>query len=122
MNNNLSCFKKYDIRGIVGRLYRQQTFKLVAKSFASHLDAKLVVVGRDARKALLCYAMQLKILCQMGVEVLDIGLSGTEEMYCATSEFNACGGIQVTASHNRIEYNGLKMVKKNSVPLDPEKI
>ena len=107
MNNHLSCFKKYDIRGIVGETISPQTFKLVAKSFASHLHAKLVVVGRDARESspMLCDAIK-DALCQMGVEVLDIGLSGTEEMYCATSEFNACGGIQVTASHNRIEYNG----------------
>ena len=81
----------------------------------------LLWLGEMLGKApMLCDAIK-DALCQMGVEVLDIGLSGTEEMYCATSEFNACGGIQVTASHNRIEYNGLKMVKKNSVPLDPEK-
>lgn len=54
-----------------------------------------------------------------GVEVLGIGLCGTEEMYWATMEFDACGGIEVTASHNPINYNGLKMVKSQSRPLDP---
>ena len=121
MTNNLSCFKKYDIRGIVGDSITAETCYLIAKSFAMHLKAKLVVVGRDARESspTLCNAIK-DALCETGVEVLDIGLSGTEEMYCATSEFNACGGIQVTASHNGIRYNGLKMVKKNSIPLDPE--
>ena len=55
-----------------------------------------------------------------GVEVLTIGLCGTEEMYWATSQFEACGGIEVTASHNPIEYNGLKLVKSKSRPLDPK--
>ena len=53
-----------------------------------------------------------------GVKVLDLGLSGTEEMYHATSHFRADGGIVVTASHNPIDYNGMKMVRKGSAPLD----
>ena len=54
-----------------------------------------------------------------GANVLDIGLSGTEEVYWSVSEFNACGGIMVTASHNPITYNGLKIVKSGSRPLEP---
>ena len=54
-----------------------------------------------------------------GADVLDIGLSGTEELYWATTEFAACGGIEVTASHNPITYNGLKMLKAASKRLDP---
>ena len=55
----------------------------------------------------------------VGADVLDIGLSGTEELYWATTEFAACGGIEVTASHNPITYNGLKMLKAGSKRLDP---
>jgi len=54
-----------------------------------------------------------------GADVLDIGLSGTEELYWATTEFAACGGIEVTASHNPINYNGMKMLKAGSKRLDP---
>ena len=53
-----------------------------------------------------------------GVNVYDIGIAGTEEVYWATTHFKACGGIMVTASHNPISFNGLKMVKSQSQPLD----
>jgi phosphomannomutase len=53
-----------------------------------------------------------------GADVLDIGMAGTEEMYWAVTEFGACAGIEVTASHNPINYNGMKIVKSASQPLD----
>jgi phosphomannomutase len=53
-----------------------------------------------------------------GADVLDIGMAGTEEMYWAVTEFSACSGIEVTASHNPINYNGMKIVKSASQPLD----
>ena len=55
-----------------------------------------------------------------GSDVLEIGMAGTEEMYCAVNQFSACAGIEVTASHNPLEYNGLKMVKYGASPLDNE--
>ena len=59
----------------------------------------------------------IKGVCEAGANVFDIGLSGTEEMYCAVSELSADAGIVVTASHNPIEYNGMKIVKDGSQPL-----
>ncbi len=53
-----------------------------------------------------------------GADVLKIGVAGTEEMYWAVTEFGACAGIEVTASHNPINYNGMKIVKSQSRPLD----
>ena len=61
-----------------------------------------------------------RALMDEGCEVLDLGLSGTEEMYFATTALGADGGICVTASHNPMDYNGMKMVKAGSAPLDPE--
>ena len=55
-----------------------------------------------------------------GADILDIGLSGTEEIYFATSHFHAGAGAVITASHNPIEYNGMKFVGKGSAPLDVE--
>ena len=52
-----------------------------------------------------------------GSDVLNIGLSGTEEVYSAVSQLNADAGIEITASHNPIDYNGMKIVKNNSKPL-----
>ena len=58
-------------------------------------------------------------LMDAGVEVLDLGLCGTEEMYHATAYFGTDGGIEVTASHNPMDYNGMKMVGKGAAPLNP---
>ena len=55
-----------------------------------------------------------------GADVLDIGLAGTEEMYSAVTEFDTCAGIEVTASHNPIDYNGMKIVGRGSKPLSDD--
>ena len=117
---DLTCFKAYDVRGELGANIDAQICYRIGRSFAQILDAKSIVVGRDARETSpeLADAVSLGIM-DAGADVLDIGLSGTEEMYWSTTEFAACGGIEVTASHNPINYNGLKMVKAGSKPLDP---
>ena len=84
------------------------------------IGAKKVVVGHDARETSVPFSKAImKGLISRGVTVLDIGL-GTEEMYWATNHYSACGGISVTASHNPINFNGVKFVKANSQPLDPQ--
>ena len=117
----LTCFKAYDVRGELGVNIDADICYRIGRSFAQSLNAKTIVVGRDARETSpeLADAVSNGIR-DAGADVLDIGLSGTEEMYWATTEFAACGGIEVTASHNPINYNGLKMVKAGSKPLDPE--
>lgn len=117
----LTCFKAYDVRGELGVNIDADICYRIGRSFAQSLNAKTIVVGRDARETSpeLADAVS-KGIRDAGADVLDIGLSGTEEMYWATTEFAACGGIEVTASHNPINYNGLKMVKAGSKPLDPE--
>ena len=57
-------------------------------------------------------------ICDVGDNVMSIGLAGTEEMYWVVTEFNAYVGIEITVSHNPINYNGLKIVKSGSQPLD----
>ncbi len=59
-------------------------------------------------------------LVQSGVEVFDIGVCGTEEVYFATATSKADGGIMVTASHNPKDYNGMKFVQRDSRPVDGE--
>ncbi len=117
---DLTCFKAYDVRGELGVDIDAEICYRIGRSFAQTLNAKSVIVGRDARETSpqLADAVARGIM-DAGSDVLDIGLSGTEEMYWATTQFSACGGIEVTASHNPINYNGLKMVKAGSKPLDP---
>ncbi|MEC9207315.1 MAG: phosphomannomutase, partial [Pseudomonadota bacterium] len=83
------------------------------------LNAKTVVLGRDVRASSESLAAAVaRGLMDQGCVVLDLGLSGTEEMYYATTHFAADGGICVTASHNPMDYNGMKMVRAGSAPLD----
>ena len=116
----LSCFKAYDIRGRLGIDLDAGIAARIGHGFALALGARRVVLGRDARasSAELAQAVAGALLAE-GVEVLDLGLSGTEEMYFATTHFGADGGICVTASHNPMDWNGMKMVGAGSAPLDP---
>ena len=86
-----------------------------------HLKVKKIIIGFDARETSLNFAKSAaEGACASGANVLDIGLAGTEEMYWAVSQFEAGAGIAVTASHNPIEYNGMKIVQTKSKPILPK--
>ncbi len=115
----LTCFKAYDIRGQLGVDLDAGIAYRIGRGFARALDARRIVLGRDIRASSVELSQALtRALMDEGCEVLDLGLSGTEEMYFATSHFDADGGICVTASHNPMDYNGFKMVRAGSAPLD----
>lgn len=116
---SLTCFKAYDIRGKLGIDLDEGIAYRIARGFARALTARKVVLGRDIRASSEALAAAVaRALVDEGCEVLDLGLSGTEEMYFATTHFGADGGICVTASHNPMDYNGMKMVRAGSAPLD----
>ena len=114
----INSFKAYDIRGKVPSELNPDLAYKVAVAFSNLIKAKLVVVGYDIRKssAIISDAVK-KGLTENGVDVIDIGLCGTEMIYYSTPHFEADGGIMITASHNPPEYNGMKFVKKDSVPV-----
>ena len=114
----LSCFKSYDIRGRLGDELNEEIARRVGRAFAEVLGARRVVLGRDVRPSSeMLAAAVAEGLMAAGVEVLDLGLSGTEETYFAVTHLGADGGICVTASHNPMDYNGMKMVKAGSAPI-----
>ena len=116
---NLTCFKAYDIRGEINVNIDEDVAYRVGRAVAQHFGAKTIVIGFDARETSPAFAQAAaQGVKDAGADVLDIGLAGTEEMYWAVSEFGACAGIEVTASHNPINYNGIKIVKSGSRPLD----
>ncbi|RIY34086.1 phosphomannomutase CpsG [Psittacicella hinzii] len=120
-NYNFNCFKAYDIRGKIGEELSDDLVYNIGRALAVYLNAKTVVVGSDIRLTSSKYkALISKGLTEMGCNVVDLGQTGTEEVYFATSFLNADGGVQVTASHNPKDYNGLKIVGKNSIPLSLE--
>ena len=114
----LTCFKAYDIRGKLGEELNTDIAYRIGRAFAQHTQAKKVVVGGDVRLT----SEELKLalangLMDGGTNVIDLGLCGTEHIYFATSHLNCDGGIVVTASHNPIDYNGMKLVRENSKPI-----
>ncbi len=118
---NLSCFKAYDIRGEINVNIDESIVYRIGRATSQHFAARSIVVGFDARKTSSTYASAAaKGIQDAGSNVINIGLSGTEEMYWAVSEFKACAGIVITASHNPINYNGMKIVKSGSQPLCQE--
>ncbi len=116
----ITCFKAYDIRGRLGSELDEDVAFRVGRAFAARQGTRRVVVGRDGRDSSPRLAAALmRGLTEGGADVLDLGLAGTEEMYFATAHFGADGGIEVTASHNPIDYNGMKLVGPGAAPLDP---
>jgi phosphomannomutase len=90
----------------------------IGRGFARSIDPVSVVIGYDIRPTSKALAHQLaEGLRDEGVNVIDLGLCGTEEVYFATTHFASDGGLMVTASHNPIDYNGIKMVKAGSRPI-----
>jgi phosphomannomutase len=117
----LTCFKAYDIRGKLGVNFDADVAYRIGRAVAQHFQAANIVVGFDARETSPeLAAAVMRGICDAGSNIMSIGLAGTEEMYWAVTEFNACAGIEITASHNPINYNGMKIVKSVSQPLDDQ--
>ncbi len=118
--SRLDCFKAYDIRGRLGETLDEGIALRIGAAFGHVLQAGHVVVGHDARESSPhLKAAAIRGLRETGARVTDIGLCGTEEVYFATGHLGADGGLMVTASHNPIEYNGMKIVGPGSRPIDP---
>ena len=117
-NISTACFKAYDIRGRVPDELNEELAWRLGRAYAAYLKPKKVAVGEDIRPSSRALAAALaKGLNEGGVEVLELGLCGTEEVYFATFNYQLDGGIMVTASHNPGDYNGMKLVRQESRPL-----
>ena len=116
--NRIASFKAYDIRGKVPSELNADLAYKVGRSLVTYLKAKKAVIGMDVRKSSPELSAALaKGLNDAGCDVIDLGLCGTEMIYFGTPFFDADAGVMITASHNPPEYNGLKFVKKGSVPM-----
>lgn len=114
----MTCFKAYDIRGRVPDQLNEAVAWRIGRATAEYLQAKTMVVGHDIRLSSPAISEALtRGLTEGGVDVLDIGQCGTEEVYFATAHLNVDGGIIVTASHNPMDYNGMKLVREESKPI-----
>lgn len=123
----ISCFKAYDVRGELGVNLDETIAYRIGRAFGQILLGQTshpkptIVIGSDIRPS--SHTLKLATIdgiTDAGVDVLDLGMTGTEEVYFATSFYDAIGGIEVTASHNPINYNGLKLVRENSRPISAD--
>ena len=116
--DEISCFKAYDVRGRIPDQLNEDIARRIGRAYAEVVKPRKVVVGQDVRLSSLAIKEALtQGLLEQGVDVYDIGLSGTEEIYFATSHAEMDGGIVVTASHNPKDYNGMKFVREQSKPI-----
>jgi len=114
----LSCFKAYDIRGSVPDELNDDIAYRLGRAFAVEFSPRCVVVGRDIRQESQGLASALsRGMNDGGVDVIDIGLCGTEEVYFQTFHRRTDGGVMVTASHNPKGFNGMKLVRSGSRPI-----
>jgi phosphomannomutase len=117
-NEILTCFKSYDVRGQLGHDLDAEIAYRIGRAFAHVMAPGRTVTGRDIRESSPDLQAALnRGLLDGGSDVIDIGLCGTEEVYFATTHHSAGGGLMVTASHNPIDYNGIKMVRAESRPV-----
>ncbi len=117
----LPAFKAYDIRGRVPDELNEDLARKIGVALAAQLEPGTVVVGHDVR--LTSPALQDALAAGLrgaGREVLDIGLCGTEEVYFQVDHLKAAGGVMVTASHNPMDYNGMKLVKQQARPISSD--
>lgn len=114
----LTCFKAYDIRGKLGDELNEEIAYRIGRAYAVYIKPTSVVIGADIRHSSEPLKMAVANgLMDEGVNVIDIGMAGTEEVYFATFHLQVDGGIEVTASHNPMDYNGMKLVKEGSKPI-----
>ena len=116
--SHLPCIGPYDIRGKVPSQLNEEIANRIAKAYAEFFKPKSIVIGRDIRQSSenLAYAV-IDGFVDKGVDVIDIGLCGTEMLYFAVGSLGAGGGIMITASHNPSDYNGMKLVREHAIPI-----
>lgn len=114
----LNCFKAYDIRGKLGVDLDKNIAYRIGRAYAEFIKPKKIVLGCDIRLSSESLKSALaEGLMDGGADVIDIGMTGTEEIYFAAFHLDVDGGIEVTASHNPLDYNGMKLVKRGALPI-----
>lgn len=117
----LTCFKAYDIRGKLGTELNEDIAYNIGRAYGQIYRPKTVVIGCDMRLSSEGLKQAtIRGLNDAGVNVLDLGMTGTEEVYFGAFHLDVQGGIEITASHNPIDYNGMKLVRENARPISAD--
>ncbi|MDD7072335.1 MAG: phosphomannomutase/phosphoglucomutase [Candidatus Egerieousia sp.] len=114
----MGAFHAYDIRGIYNKDFDKETVYKVGYFLPQLLGVNNIAVGRDARTSSPeIHEYLLKGITDAGADVTDIGLATTPMVYFATAKYGFGCSVQITASHNPREYNGLKVSRKEALPV-----
>ena len=114
-------FKAYDVRGIYPGELDEEGAYAIGRGYAQQFEPRRIAVGRDMRMSSPAIAAAaMRGAAAEGVEVLDLGLVGTEMVYFAVGELGLDGGVMVTASHNPKDYTGMKIVRRGALPVGGE--
>jgi phosphomannomutase len=114
-------FKAYDVRGLYPEDLDEEGAYAIGKAYAEHFEPRRIAVGHDMRVSSAAMAEAVtRGAAEAGVDVLSLGLVGTEMVYFAVGELGLDGGIAVTASHNPKEYTGMKIVRRGALPVGGE--
>ena len=114
-------FKAYDVRGIYPGELDEEGAYAIGRGYAQQFEPRRIAVGRDMRMSSPAMAAAaMRGAAAEGVEVLDLGLVGTEMVYFAVGELGLDGGVMVTASHNPKDYTGMKIVRRGALPVGGE--
>jgi phosphomannomutase len=113
-----SVFKAYDVRGVVPDELDEEGAYRLGRAYVAEFEPAVMAVGRDMRLSSPGLAKALaRGAADQGADVVDLGQIGTEMLYFAVGEYGYEGGIQVTASHNPRQYNGMKIVRRGALPV-----
>jgi phosphomannomutase len=118
MNLNPDIFKAYDVRGVYPGEVNEDAARAIGAAFVVYLKAKRIAVGRDMRLSSPALAAAfIDGATAQGADVVDYGMIATDMLYFAVASDGHDGGVQITASHNPKQYNGMKMVRREAFPL-----
>ncbi|HEX7088257.1 MAG TPA: phosphomannomutase/phosphoglucomutase [Vicinamibacterales bacterium] len=116
MNPNI--FKAYDIRGLYPSELDESIARQIGRGFVAYLGASRIAVSRDMRLSSPALAEAfIDGALEQGADVVDYGMMATDMLYYAVASAGLEGGAQITASHNPSQYNGIKMVRAEALPL-----
>ncbi|MFW9928238.1 MAG: phosphomannomutase/phosphoglucomutase [Candidatus Thorarchaeota archaeon] len=117
------AFKAYDVRGRIPDELNDTTVRMIGNAFIQFLKnvSKPIIVGYDVRPTSEQFSKALiDGITDAGVDVINIGLVGTDMVYFATAYLKSSGGIMITASHNPANYNGLKFVREDAIAISSD--
>src|SRR5437762_11066807 len=118
MNLNPGIFKAYDVRGVYPSEIHEDAARAIGSAFVAYLNARHIAVGRDMRLSSPALAAAfIDGATSKGADVVDYGMIPTDMLYFAVARDGLDGGVQITASHNPKQYNGMKLVGREAFPL-----